>query len=92
MITLAPLCTYVAFHPPDGTPNTTGKQTALGRKTPPCSMLSSPSGVVSASPKLALGYLLHPESRRRPLRQLWHMLGKTRPSPQEDFRLARAGL
>jgi hypothetical protein len=78
MITLVPLYAHVACHPANGTPNTTEKQTApraqnsaspdarlaLGRNLCLARRLGSPSGAVSASSELGIGYLLHHESRR----------------------------
>jgi hypothetical protein len=61
MITLVPLCTYVAYHLPDGMPNTTKKAnrpSGVELRAPPT--LGSPSGAISASSdaRLALGCCL----------------------------------
>jgi hypothetical protein len=92
MIMHAPLCVHVVCHPLTEHLTRQKGRAALGHKTPPRSTLSLTSGTVSVSLEFGLGYLLHRESRGRPLHRLWRTSGRVQPSPREDFRLARARL
>jgi hypothetical protein len=60
------------LHAPGRTRNTIGAHTSPWAHTPSRPTLSSPSGTNSASPEPGLGCLLPCESRRKPLRRLWH--------------------
>ena len=79
---------------PNVTSNTTAGQTGPRTQAPPCPTLSSTSDTVFASPELSLGYLLHHESRIRPLRRhgarqegFNRHLGKTSVAPELGSKL-----